>query len=193
MGPMFDTAEADHCSALVNRAPPEQLATIAVSFSQTPEQLASEFDELLGELPACFKLVSVGPQARTADPDEPSDGDRPTSLAESRGGVKTVESHGNLTRLGIRISECLDEIAGRDGVTAKTLCFRSLTPMLVQTDAATVLKFLQTLRGHLASHDVVGHFHLNPAPHDEQVIDLLSTAFDGIIEYDGDEVTIKTR
>lgn len=193
LGSRFDAAESDYCSSLLQCAPPHELAAIAVSFSPCPDQLVSKFSEQLGEFPQSFHLVNAGGHTRNSDPEQLFGGDLPAFVERTGCSVRTVGYQGNLTELGVRITECLEEIDDLDGVRATSLCFRSLTPVLVHTDASTVLKFLQVLRGQLATHDVVGHFHLDPAAQDEEVIGLLSTAFDGIVDFTGDEVTITTR
>lgn len=193
LGSPFDANEPNCCSSLLRCAPLDDLAAITVSFSPNPDQLVTEVSEQLGALPESFHVVNAGEHTRDADPEQLFGGDLPRFVERTGSSVRTVSSQGNLTELGVRITECLEDIADIDGVSATALCFRSLTPILIHTDTSTVLKFLQVLRGQLATHDVVGHFHLDPAAQDEAVIGHLKTAFDGVVDISGDEVTTTTR
>ncbi|WP_338741371.1 DUF7504 family protein [Haloplanus salilacus] len=97
--------------------------------------------------------------------------------------VKTVDSVGNLTDLGVTLVEELDAYRTADSPT--TLCFQSLTVLLQWSDVDTVYKFLHTLLGHLDGDasdtpDATAHFHLHGRAHEPDTVDRLRPLFDRV-------------
>lgn len=190
LGSKFDESVPHSWSALLEAGPPDTLATIAVSFSLPPDRMLSHYEELLEELPATLQLVSVGEQARLASTGQSIESYPDNHGVASDTRLRTVPTHTDLTELGVQLTESLNEIAEYDGLEAKTLCFSSLTPLLLHAEDSTVLKFLQVLRGQLSTHGVVGHFHFNPNPYDSDTLALLRTAFDVVVDTTNAEVEV---
>jgi hypothetical protein len=188
--PPHHDAAAETCSSATAIAPPGDLATIAVTPSKTPDEWLDAHRSCVGTLPAHVSLVDVGADIRSAA----SDGGQPTPVPNGPvGSIRTVQSPGSLTQLGLRITEALDEISALESDLALSLCFDSLSPLLVHAEPETVFKFLTVLTGEVSADDGFGHYHIDPGAHEAATVQTLTTVFDAVIRADGDDVVVETR
>jgi KaiC/GvpD/RAD55 family RecA-like ATPase len=95
--------------------------------------------------------------------------------------VHQVSSPGDLTGIGIGITKALEGLhnAGRE---RGRLALISLSTMLTYTDKKTVFKFCHVLSSRLDAADYVGVFTIDSGAHDEQTLQVIKQAFDGMIE-----------
>ena len=95
--------------------------------------------------------------------------------------VHQVSSPGDLTGIGIGITKALEGLhnAGR---TRGRLALISLSTMLTYTDKKTVFKFCHVLSSRLDAADYIGVFTIDSGAHDQQTIQVIKQAFDGLIE-----------
>lgn len=187
--PQHDAA-TEACSTLTEIAPPSELATIAVTLSKSPDEWLDAYRSHVGSLPAHVSIVDVGEETRSAA----SDGGHPAPFPNGPdGSIHTVQSPGNLTQLGVRITEAFDEIAELDSELSISLCFDSISPLLLHAEADTVFKFLTVLTGKVSADDGFGHYHIDPGAHEEATVHMLTTVFDAVIRADGDDLTVRTR
>lgn len=156
--------------------------SIVVTFSQTPDQWISEAKRSSDELPAHIELLCVGEHVRSAASEIEDGVGLPVPDRESRIRVTTATSPGNLTELGVRITESIEALEEQDELTGMTFCLDSLTDLLPNASMKTTMKFLQVLTTQLDRNDIFGHFHLNPEAHTEQDLAKLETLFDAVIE-----------
>lgn len=183
--PAFRGSASRACARLLSEdsRPPPPL--IGVTFRQTPDRWLAAYAERLPELPEDVWLVCAGEHVRSATGD-PIDG--PQGIT-----IRTVESPGNLTKLGVALTECIPEAADGDGPAAR-LCFESIGTLYQHADGRTVYQFLQVLSNHVSAHDVRAHYHVDPAAIDERDFGRLETLFDAVVRVsEGDEVAVRTR
>jgi len=114
-------------------------------------------------------------------------------------GVVGVEADGpgNLTDLGVRITDALGELAPStevpDGTDAGPVCcLGSLTALLQYVDTREAYRFLNAVTSRVSSHGGVAHAHLRPEAHDDRTVDTLTSLFDVVAETaaDGEALTV---
>ncbi|WP_247008879.1 RAD55 family ATPase [Halorientalis litorea] len=109
-----------------------------------------------------------------ADTDEPAP-DRPGSY------VHHVSSPADLTGIGIGITKCLESLHD-NGADRGRMGLSSLSTMLTYTDRKTVFKFCHVLSSRLDAAGYLGVFTIDTGAHDEQTIQVIKQAFDGLVE-----------
>ena len=102
--------------------------------------------------------------------------------------VHRVSSPEDLTGIGIGITKALEGLhnAGR---TKGRLALVSLSTMLTYTDKQTVFKFCHVLSSRLDAAGYIGVFTIDSGAHDDQTLQVIKQAFDGLIEVRDDEST----
>ncbi|WEL21736.1 MULTISPECIES: hypothetical protein [unclassified Halorhabdus] len=109
-------------------------------------------------------------------------GDQQTTESETGDAfVHHVGSPGDLTGIGIGITEGLEALHGR-GADRGRLALSSLSTMLTYTDRKTVFKFCHVLSSRLEAAEYLGLFTIDASAHDEQTLQVIKQAFDGMIE-----------
>jgi len=95
--------------------------------------------------------------------------------------VHQVSSPGDLTGIGIGITKALEGLhdSGRD---RGRLALVSLSTMLTYTDKKTVFKFCHVLSSRLDAAGYIGVFTIDSGAHDQQTIQVIKQAFDGLID-----------
>jgi len=96
--------------------------------------------------------------------------------------IHHVSSPGDLTGIGIGITKALDGLhkSGRD---QGRLALVSLSTMLTYTDKKTVFKLCHILSSRLDSAGYVGVFTIDSGAHDDQTLQVIKQAFDGLVEF----------
>lgn len=92
--------------------------------------------------------------------------------------VKYVSSPRDLTSIGIKFSELLDDIEREEGVK---VYMESVSTLLMHMDVQTVFRFLHVFTGQIKDIEGVGLFVINSESHSEQDISKLKQLFDGLI------------
>jgi hypothetical protein len=106
--------------------------------------------------------------------------------------LETVSNPGDLTGIGITVSEVLQQWSASDEPIVS--CFRSLTSLLQYADLQTAYKFLHVLTGRFETAGVRSHFHLDPGAHDDQTVNTLTSLFDAVVRVGDDgEWSVRTR
>lgn len=178
----LDPLAEEACSNLLTLAPGRgRDRVLAISFTKTADDRLTTWEACdAGHVPAEVGVVG-GPEVVPADT-TCDDHDVEISIA-------TVDHPGNLTQLGVAISEYLDAWDDGDGLA---VCFHSLTTLLQYADRDCVFRFLNVLTRELADADAVAHFHMDPRAHDGETLATLVSVFDAVIETDGGEWTVST-
>ena len=109
------------------------------------------------------------------------DGDRSTDRSAEGSYVHHVSSPSDLTGIGIGITKSLERLAN-NGATSGRFALSSLSTMLTYTDKKTVFKFCHVLSSRFDSAGYLGLFTVDSGAHDEQTIQVIKQAFDGMIE-----------
>ncbi|WP_459191308.1 RAD55 family ATPase [Halosimplex sp. J119] len=109
------------------------------------------------------------------------DGSRRGEATASGSYVYHVSSPGDLTGIGIGITECL-EYLHNNGADSGRFALTSLSTMLTYTDRKTVFKFCHVLSSRFDSAGYLGLFTIDSSAHDDQTLQVIKQAFDGMIE-----------
>ncbi|AWB28658.1 RAD55 family ATPase [Halococcoides cellulosivorans] len=92
-----------------------------------------------------------------------------------------VNSPGDLTGIGIGITKALDGLQNRE-IDRGRLALTSLSTILTYTDQKTVFKFCHVLSSRLEAADYLGLFTIDTGAHEDQTVQVIKQAFDGMIE-----------
>jgi hypothetical protein len=157
---------AETCRQLLSIDEPAASNVLWVSYTDPPSNRAQDFTKHTGTSPAATAGIMVGETA-------------PGGAGEGLDKLQTVNAPADLTGLGIAVSEQLREWAqtGRQNV----VCFDSLTALLQYVDIDTAYEFLHVITGRMYTFDAVGHFHIDPDAHDDQIVEQIKTLFDGMV------------
>ncbi|MFB6172069.1 MAG: hypothetical protein ABEJ23_06010 [Haloarculaceae archaeon] len=174
LAPAFDDGEDAVCADMLGVAEPGETDALFVTLTASPDARIDHWRTRVSPSPpANLGVVSVDESTRSAAA-------RSASATTANGHVRSVSSPGDLTGLGIAISEYLSEWHGDGNRTV--VCFHSLTPLLQYADARRVFQFLHVLTRRVESADAVAHYHLDPSAHDERTVRMLSSLFDEVVD-----------
>ncbi|WP_049923956.1 RAD55 family ATPase [Halopiger djelfimassiliensis] len=102
--------------------------------------------------------------------------------------VKYASSPVDMTGIGIKLSEFLQEFYEERGVTENRVLLYSISTLLMYSDLQTVFRFLHVFTGRIQSANALGVYVVDSTAHDDQTMNTLKQLFDGVIEVDqGDE------
>jgi KaiC/GvpD/RAD55 family RecA-like ATPase len=148
---------------------------VVVTTSSSAATVANDFNELVPSLQGS-QLSVVDCQGEGRSEETPITGVS----------VHQVSSPGDLTGIGIGITKALEGLHN-SGRERGRLALISLSTMLTYTDKKTVFKFCHVLASRLDTAGYIGVFTIDSGAHDEQTIQVIKQAFDGLIEVrDGD-------
>lgn len=94
--------------------------------------------------------------------------------------IDRIDHPGDLMRLGVRISERLDELAGAG--QRPVMCFHSLTTLLQYVDVERLFRFLHILTSRVRQADGLAHYHLDRASLESETLGTLSRLFDATVD-----------
>ena len=100
--------------------------------------------------------------------------------------VTSIHDATDLFRLGVHISQALDEADGKPA-----LCLHSLSALVDLVDVRRVFRFLHALCQRIREVDGRAHYHLDPRVVDDRTFDALQRLFDVIIRFQGGEWTLE--
>jgi KaiC/GvpD/RAD55 family RecA-like ATPase len=98
--------------------------------------------------------------------------------------IKYTSSPVDLTGIGIKLSEFLQQFYADEGIRRNRVMVHSLSTLLMYSDLQTVFRFLHVFTGRIQSVDGLGVFTIDSTVHDQQTISTLKQLFDGVIETD---------
>jgi len=131
-------------------------------------------------------------ESRVAVVDCRGEGSRSSERTPDGAYVHHVSSPGDLTGIGIGITKSLETLAN-NGADDGRFALDSLSTMLTYTDRKTVFKFCHVLSSRFDSAGYVGLFTIDSEAHDDQTIQVIKQAFDGMIEIRDHEGTRQAR
>ncbi len=102
--------------------------------------------------------------------------------ADDNDNIKIANHPVDLTGIGIRISQFLEDYTMRKNVRKIQLCVNSLSALLLYSNIRTVYKFLHVFTGRIKDAGGLGIYVLESGIHDMQSIATLNQLFDGVIE-----------
>lgn len=107
--------------------------------------------------------------------------------------VKYASSPVDMTGIGIKLSEFLQEFYSDRGLQQNRILLYSLSTLLMYSNLQTVFRFLHVFTGRIQSADALGVYVIDSTAHDDQTMNTLKQLFDGVVnveESDGDEPKI---
>lgn len=164
------------CTHLLADGDPSPDRTLWITYLRSPDDKIANWRAYGSEnLPPRTGVIVVGDQMRAT---ATSDSSIP---AQSAGPViKTVADPDDLTGLSIELSEFFEAWATGDRLF--TICFDSLTPLLVYVSADRACRFLHALTTKVEACGATAHYHLDPDAHDTQTVGRLTPLFDAGVE-----------
>ncbi|WP_339104420.1 recombinase RecA [Haloterrigena salinisoli] len=110
--------------------------------------------------------------------------------------IKYASSPVDMTGIGIKLSEFLQEFYEGHGLTENRVLLHSVSTLLMYSDLQTVFRFLHVFTGRIQSADAMGLYVIDSTAHDDQTMNTLKQLFDAVIELeeptDGEEPEIRT-
>lgn len=184
---VFDREGPLACPSYIEPPADDTPLVVGVAVISTPDEWLSDVVGSLDDRPERVCVVAVGEEVRSvADSGEQA----PTPLTDVC--VKQVAAPGNLTAMGVRITECIESMEGTTGQL--TLCFEDLTVLLQHADVRTVFKFLNVLTSLVAANDGFAHYHLDPTAVGRLDVAKLRSLFDAVVDRNDDgDVTVRAR
>jgi len=96
--------------------------------------------------------------------------------------VRYTSSPVDMTGVGIKFSEILEEFYEKQGVERNRVFLDSLSTLLMYSDLQTVFRFLHVFTGRVQSVDGLGLYAIDSSAHDDKTMNTLKQLFDGVIE-----------
>jgi KaiC/GvpD/RAD55 family RecA-like ATPase len=100
--------------------------------------------------------------------------------------VKFTSSPVDLTGIGIKLSEFLQDYYEIRDIERNRVLVHSLTTLLIYSDLQTVFRFLHVFTGRIQSVDGLGLFTIDSTAHDAQTLNTLKQLFDGVVRFEED-------
>ena len=175
---------------------PATARVLAVTYSRTPDEWATDWRTHVGALPGYLGIVAVGEATRSMAATGTTQG--ATTAGNAPGGhrvLRSVGSPADLTGVGMGISERLAhwEDSSGPGDVRPVVSFGSLSVLLDHVPIDRVFQFLHVLSGRVARTGAVGYYYLDPAAHDERTVATLTVLFDAVVQHTDNGWEIKSR
>ncbi|WP_306060067.1 RAD55 family ATPase [Natronococcus wangiae] len=103
--------------------------------------------------------------------------------------VKYASSPVDMTGIGIKLSEFLQEFYDQRGLARNRVLLHSISTLLMYSDLQTVFRFLHVFTGRIQSADALGVYVIDSTSHDDQTMNTLKQLFDAVIEVTESEET----
>lgn len=111
--------------------------------------------------------------------------------------VRYASSPVDMTGIGIRLSELLEEFYGTRGLQRNRILVYSLSTLLMYADLQTVFRFLHVLTGRVNTVDALGVYVIDSTAHNDRELSTLNQLFDGVLHVeqpeDGGEPTTRLQ
>ena len=186
LAPPMDPCAEDGCADFLTVDAPSEEDVLYVTFVQSPDDRLESWRSRVGnERPARIGFVDVDGSTRSAV-DATAGGGPAVDVT-----IQTVSSPGNLTDLGIKVSEYVEAWEADGNQTV--ICFHSLTALLQYADLQRAFRFLHVLTGRVRTTNGFAHYHMDPSAHDPRTLNTLMTLFDGVVEWDGEDWSVRSR
>jgi KaiC/GvpD/RAD55 family RecA-like ATPase len=105
--------------------------------------------------------------------------------------VRYTSSPVDMTGVGIKFSELLQEFYEERGIEHNRVFLDSLSTLLMYSDLQTVFRFLHVFTGRVQSVGGLGLYAIDSTAHDDKTMNTLKQLFDGVVETheDGEPTT----
>ncbi|MCL7415831.1 MAG: RAD55 family ATPase [ANME-2 cluster archaeon] len=96
--------------------------------------------------------------------------------------IRRASSPVDLTGIGVKISQFLEEFWMKKNIRKTRLCINSLSTILMYSNIQTVFRFLHVFTGRVKTAGAIGIYLVEEGMHDPQAVATLKQLFDGVIE-----------
>jgi KaiC/GvpD/RAD55 family RecA-like ATPase len=104
--------------------------------------------------------------------------------------VRYASSPEDMTGIGIKFSEFVEEFRVERGLDNIRVMVDSLTTLLMYSDVQTVFRFMHVFTSRIENADALGVHVIESTAHDDETLNTLKQLFDGVVEVDaGGEIT----
>jgi hypothetical protein len=169
LAPVAGTQAQTLCLDALTRLPPAESHVLGISYTNQPAEWVEAWNKQVGQQPAGGAVLTVG---------QPE-----TEYEDDLWLSSTVESPGDLTGIGIELSDLLSELS--DGAAPDenlSVAFDSVTTLLQYADLQQTFRFLHVVTGRVRKADARCYYHLNPTAHGQQTMATLGGLFDTTVE-----------
>ncbi|WP_416839632.1 RAD55 family ATPase [Haloferax sp. DFSO52] len=101
--------------------------------------------------------------------------------------IKYTSSPVDMTGIGIKLSEVLQEYYQERELSQNRIVLHSLSTLLMYADLQTVFRFLHVFTGRIQSVGGLGLFTIDADAHDDRTMNTIKQLFDGIITTSEDD------
>jgi len=101
--------------------------------------------------------------------------------------VKYASSPLDMTGIGIKFSEFVEEFYTERNVKKNRVLVDSLSTLLMYSDLQTVFRFMHVLTSRIEDADAIGIHVIESTAHDQEAMNTLNQLFDGIVEVERDK------
>jgi len=178
---MSERARQSYFDRLFPGAPAE-FDVLAVDYRRSADQWVDDWTRHVDDRPQSVVVVSVDETTRSATASV-------TGTRYTGDAAMGIENPGDLTGLGIAVSEYLSEHEGPGTIVT----FDSLTYLLQYVDLQRAFRFLHVLSNRVETADAVAHYHMDPAAHVDRAVITLASLFDAVVEFEDGEWSVSTR
>lgn len=98
--------------------------------------------------------------------------------------VKYASSPVDMTGIGIKFSEFVEEFYTQRNVRQNRVLLDSLSTLLLYSDVQTVFRFMHVFTSRIEDADALGVFVIESTAHEAETLNTLKQLFDGIVEID---------
>ena len=180
LAPQLDPRTDVGFGTLLDVATPAESTVLFVSLSRGPDDRLDVWrTHVTREPPAQCGFVIAGDATRGSIS---TDGGALPSSPEDAYRIESVSSPADLTGLGMKLSDLLEDFGGDE--TELVVCFHTLSVMLQYVDVQRAFRFLHVITGRMEAADATAHYHMDPTVHDDRQRNTLLTLFDGVMELD---------
>ena len=100
--------------------------------------------------------------------------------------VKYASSPEDMTGIGIKFSEFVEEFRSERGLEGVRVMVDSLSTLLMYSNVQTVFRFMHVFTSRVENADALGLHVIESTAHDEETMNTLKQLFDGVFEVDED-------
>jgi len=101
--------------------------------------------------------------------------------------VKYASSPLDMTGIGIKFSEFVEEFYTGRNVKQNRVVVDSLSTLLMYSDLQTVFRFMHVLTSRIEDADAIGFHVIESTAHDQESLNTLKQLFDGVVEVEADD------
>jgi KaiC/GvpD/RAD55 family RecA-like ATPase len=141
---------------------------IVVTTKDSAEKVLSQYGDMVGNEQIPIGIVDCVTEQRGVE-----------SVDDPR--VKYASSPVDMTGIGIKFSEFLQEFYEPRGIQRNRVLLHSVSTLLMYSNLETVFRFLHVFTGRIQSADALGVHVIDSTAHDDQTINTIKQLYDGLL------------